>query len=40
MSCSPVGGYSDDLCSVDAGSTGAIVIDLFDQGFHLKNDLL
>ena len=31
MACSPVAGFADDLCAVDEGTTGAIVMDLFDQ---------
>ena len=34
LSCSPVAGYSDVLCGVDAGNQGHIVFDLFDQGIQ------
>ncbi len=34
MSCSPVSGYNDDLCAVDAGNKGYIVFDLFEQGIQ------
>ena len=32
MKCSPVAGYSDQLCAVDSLSEGYIVFDLFEQG--------